>query len=276
MKSLLRLISVWICLYCIVSYINANETESFLKEVTQTDTVYLQEKGEIEITTSPNFTYSDNENLFIIPLEIEYGISDKWEAELEWETFILENTDAGDSTSGAGDLIIGTQYSFLNINGSDFHIAPGLELHFPTADIDKELTDGFIIYKPYLFLAQDIPEWNFAQLFTQFGIEILDRIKKPDEEEYQPVKAHELNLDIGFIIPVKEIIMSLEFNWENNKWNNNGDKNEIYLTPGLFWELADLWELSIELPVGINEDAEDYQVIITITYEFDFFDKGKE
>src|SRR5574341_1298692 len=63
----------------------AEEDASLLKEVTQTETVYLREKGEIQITTSLGFTIGEKENLLTFPFAIEYGLSDVWETELEWD-----------------------------------------------------------------------------------------------------------------------------------------------------------------------------------------------
>ncbi len=112
-----------------------------LNEVFQAETVYPQEKGEVQLLLRPTFSDRDDRNLFQVPFSIEYGITDVWQLEVAWDTFVNRNPETGATTRGIGDLEISTKYSFMNIAGSDFHAAVGLEIGFPTGDIDKELTE---------------------------------------------------------------------------------------------------------------------------------------
>jgi hypothetical protein len=255
----------------------ADEEASLLKEVTQTETVFLREKGEIQITTSLDFSIGEKEDLLAFPFAIEYGLSDVWEAELEWDTFLFKDPDHEFSTHGIGDLRMGTKYSFLNIGGSNFHIAPGFEIDFPLASVNKDLSDGFMRYEPSLVLALDFPNWNFLQFFTEIGVGLLDRVKEPDDEEDREPKAHELTWDTGFILPLhEEALITFEFNWETNEWNNNGTDSEMYITPGLDWEFLDDWEFNVEIQIGVNHDADDYKINATLTYEFDLFEEDED
>ncbi|MBI2336698.1 MAG: transporter [Deltaproteobacteria bacterium] len=239
-----------------------------LQEVFQTEVVYPQEKGEVQLTIAPRFSEGDAQNIIQIPLSIEYGITDAWQIELEWDAFVNRDPTAGGATRGIGDLEIGTKYSFMNIADWAFHVAAGFEISLPLGDLNKELTEGFIEYEPFFILAKDFPKLNNSQIFTQFGISLVQRIKNhtdPDEDE---PAAHELNWNIGFFVPAGPIRFTTEFNWRNNRWNNDGEENQMYLTPGLVWDLPKTWELGLGIPIGLNGTSDNFRVIAMLTYEF--------
>lgn len=249
----------------------AADNVSILQEISQTETVYLREKGEIQVTASWSMSAGEKEDVLTIPLAIEYGFTDVWQVEFEWDTFILKDPDNEPSADGIGDLTLGTKYSFQNVGGSNFHIAPAFQIEFPLSSIDKGLTEGFIKYEPSVVLALDVPGWHFLQIFTEAGVELLDRSKESGDPEDRDPRAHEFRWDSGFLIPIREAVITFEFNWETNEWNNGGQNSEMYLTPGLDWEIFDDWEINIEIQVGLNNDADAYNIIGTLTYELDFW-----
>ncbi|HEY7489558.1 MAG TPA: hypothetical protein VIH59_00405, partial [Candidatus Tectomicrobia bacterium] len=143
-----------------------NQIEQPIQEVFQTDLVYPQGKGEVQLTLTPQFHRAGQSRAWIMPLSIEYGLTDAWQVELEWEMFKHRNPEARSTTFGIGDLEIGTQYSFMHLAGAHFHAAVALHILFPTGNINDDLTEGFIEYAPSLMLARDCPGLNHLQLFT--------------------------------------------------------------------------------------------------------------
>jgi Putative MetA-pathway of phenol degradation len=240
-----------------------------LNEVFQAETVYPQEEGEVQMLLGSTLSDGDARNLFQIPFDVEYGITDVWQVGVAWDTFVSRNPEMERSTRGIGNLEISTKYSFMNIAGSDFHAAMGVEIGFPTGDIDKELTEGFIEYEPFLILAKDFPELSHSQLFTQIGVGFVDRVKNPADPADQEPSAHELNWAVGFFVPVGSLRFTAEFNWMTNKWNNDGEENIVLLTPGVVWDLPGTWEWGIGVPVGLNNESDNFQIITQLIYEFD-------
>lgn len=248
------------------------QEEQPLQELFQSEIVYPQQKGEIQFTLTPRFREGDegeNEDFMEIPLRLEYGITDAWQVELGWEAFVNRNPDDGESDSGIGDLQVGTKYSFMNIADSDLHAAGHFQVVFPTGDVDEQLTEGFIRFEPSLILAKDFPELNNLQLFTQAGFSFVERVKEPDNPEDEEPEAHELILNGGFFIPVQQLVVITEINWNNNKWNDDGDKDELYVTPGLVWGLSKSLEIGAGMPVGLTDDSDDFRIIGMATYSFD-------
>ena len=240
-----------------------------LNEVFQAELVYPQGPGEVQITLEYGFSKGEGEQSFEIPLGVEIGITDSWQVGLEWLTFQQHNPDTGSTESGTGDLGLSTKYAFMNIGGSDVHASLNFGVSFPIADIDKDLTDGYTVYEPSLSLAKDFTG-NNSQVFTQIGIGFVDRTREPSNPANRTTAHHEFFWHTGFFIPYNEhLIFSGEFSWVSDELTRGGHDNQLYLTPGAIWDLPGHWELGIGVPIGLNKDSDDYQVIAALIYEFE-------
>jgi hypothetical protein len=263
---------VWLCFVLLLPTWAEEEKKGYiqpLNEVFQTETVYPQEQGEVQIQISPTFSEGDNRNLFQIPLALEYGITDSWQVEVAWDAHVSRNPTNGATTRGPGDFEIATKYSFMNIKESNFHAAVGLEIGISTGDINKELTEGFNEYEPFLILAKDFPELNNSQVFTRVSVGFVDRTQNHNDPTEDEAEANEFSWNVGFFVPVGPIRLTTEFNWETNEWHNSGDENQIYLTPGVVWDLPGSWEWGVGSPIGLNDKSDNYKIITQLIYEFE-------
>src|ERR1700733_1691065 len=129
-----------------------------IEELFQTDVVYPEEKGEFQFELAPTFQCAASGDTWTVPLSVEYGLTSKWQVEAEWNAFVQHNLTDGPTTRGIGDLELGTQYSFMNVGGSLFHIAPRFSIEFPLGDVNKDLSEGFIEYEPAVIVARDFPQ----------------------------------------------------------------------------------------------------------------------
>ena len=242
-----------------------------LQELFNTRTVFPQETDEIQLSLFPIFQKNSAGKETTIIGEFEYGLTDSWQVELGWEIYKIRNPDDAPSTNGIGNFEIGTKYSFMNMDETDFSMALGFEIEFPTGDINKELTEGFIEYEPYVVLANDFPQFNDAQIFLEIGFSFVQRVKNaPDPDDNEP-SANEFILNGGFFIPIEPFYLVAELNWRTNKWNHGGDENELYATPGVIvTPLDDVpLQLGVGVPIGLNQGADHYQIIGMLVYEFE-------
>ena len=159
----------------------------------------------------------------------------------------------------------------MNIVESNYHATVGFEIGFAAGNIDKELTEGFIEYEPYVILAKDFPELNNSQIFTRLSVGFSDRKLRHEDPDEDETEANELSWDVGFFIPVGPLRLTTEFNWRTNEWHNSGDENQIFLTPGVVWDLPGTWEWGIGAPIGLNDKTDNYRVITQLIYEFDLY-----
>jgi hypothetical protein len=242
--------------------------EQPLQEVFQTGLVYPQERGEVQLSSTSRFSKGNGHTLWQTPLNLEYGLTDRWQIEIEWNA-MSRRTNTGEATTrGRGDLTIGTQYSFMNMRHSNFHSAVGVEVSLPTGNVDKQLSEGFIEYEPYLIVARDFPKLNNMQVFSQVGIGFVQRARRRVGMDEDEPAAHKFDLGVGMFVPFRRMVFTSEFNLSTNRWNNGGREREIFLTPGIVWRLPRNLELGLGAPVGLTRDAERSGAILRLLYEF--------
>ena len=245
-----------------------NQVKRPIEELFKTDMVYPQEKGELQVGLASLYQHNSSGDAWTVPVSLEYGLTDRWQVEAEWKSFVQHNYANHSTVRGISDLEIGTQYSFMNIGDSLFHIAPRFSIEIPLGDVNKGLTEGFMEYQPAIILARDFPQFHHAQLFAEIGISFVQRVKRPSEADDAEPAAHGLNLGIGGFVPFSRGALTMEFNWANNQWNHHGTGNELYLTPGWIWKVTRNFEIGMGIPVGLNNRSDQYDVIVHVVCEF--------
>jgi hypothetical protein len=250
------------------SLFSTNADRRPIEELFKTDTVYPQDKGELEVQVGSLYEKHSGGDTFSIPLALEYGLTSDWQVEAEWDSYVRHHSSGGATVSGIGDLELGTQYSFLNVDGSLFHIAPRFSVEIPLGDVNKGLSEGFMEYQPAVVLARDFPELHRTQLFTEIGMSFVQRVKRPEEADDAEPAAHELNLGAGFFTLFSHGALTMEFNWSNNQWNHGGEENLLYVTPGALWRISRNLEFGVGIPVGLNRQSDRYQIAAHLVCEF--------
>ncbi len=250
-----------------------DEYSQLVNEYFITQAVYPQEAGELQFTLAPSFGFGDDDRA-VFNTALEVGITDRWQFEIEWEPYITMRPGPGGRVSGSGDVEFSTQYSFMGMSGSSTHSALALEVSFPTGDPDKETSEGFIEFEPSLILARDLEiSERQAQIFGQVGLGLLRRSKEPTDPDDREPNAHEFTLGAGIATALGPVRLTSEVHWATNSWNNGGDESEVYLTPGLVWDLPSTWELGVGTSFGISDDAQGFQLLLFGLYEIELNDE---
>ncbi len=246
-----------------------NQTaEQPLQEVFQTELVYPQERGEFQVTFASLFSRKDGERTVETPVRLEYGITNRWQVEVEWNAFSRRRPEPfADAEKGTGDVAVSTKYSFLNIKDSKFHGSVQFEVEFPTGNVDKGLSEGFVEYTPSVSFARDFPAAGGLQIFSQIGVNFKQRVKTAREPENIESAATELILNGGFFAPYKKARIVGEINYQTSRWSG-GNKTEVYLTPGFVYKLPGKWEIGFGVPVGVTRNADNFRAIAQAVFEF--------
>ncbi|MGD0411544.1 MAG: hypothetical protein ABSC18_07545 [Verrucomicrobiota bacterium] len=247
---------------------STNREKRPIEELFKTDVVYPQEVGELEVELASAYQNHAGGDTWTIPVSLEYGLTDSWQVEGGWDCLVERFPRDHSVVRGVGDLEAGTQYSFMNIGGSLFHIAPRFTLQAPVGDVNKDLSEGFMEYEPAVILARDFPELHRTQVFTEIGAGFVQRVNAPANAADAQPAAHELSLGSGFLVLFPRAAATFEFNWANNKWNHHGTENEMYLTPGCLWRARRNMEVGLGIPVGLNSGSDRFDVMAHVVWEF--------
>ena len=124
---------------------SVNAADPLFQEAFQSEVVYPQAEGQLQVTLRPGYRKNTATNGWQFPLNLEYGLTDAWELDITWNAFLSRTPTGGTSTSGMGDVTLGTKYAFMNLGSTGtIHAAAGFNFSYPVADVDKGLTEGFI------------------------------------------------------------------------------------------------------------------------------------
>jgi len=241
------------------------ESQQLVQEVFQSELVYPQDKGEVQITAGSVWHDERGGRLNEVPLQLEYGLTDRWQVDMA-VTEVSHRFDGGESSRGFGDLEIGTKYAFMNIGGSHTHAAIGADLTLPTGNEDRDLGEGLVQFEPYLAIGHDLQSLNNAHVFGQVALGLMRRSGSADGAEGDP--AHELSLNSGLIVPINHARLVAEVNWSSNRWNHDGDESSLFVTPGVVWDLPGTWEVGVGVPIGLTNDGDRFRVAAQLIYEF--------
>lgn len=248
---------------------STNSQKRPIEELFKTDLVYPQEEGELELELASVYQNHSGGDTWTLPVSLEYGLTDRWQVESEWDALVQRYPRNQPVARGVGDVDVGSQYSFMNIGGSLWHLAARFSVQFPVGDVNKDLSEGFVEYQPALILARDFPELHHTQFFTEIGASWVQRVNRPKDAADAEPAAHELNLGSGFLVLFPRAAATLEFNWANNKWNHHGAENELYVTPGCLWRARRNVEIGLGIPIGLNHGSDRFDVLAHLVWEFD-------
>ncbi len=149
-----------------VAQADEDEWDPPLEDLFRTDLVFPQERGELQLGTLPRYQHGPEGNAFVLPIGIEYGITDAFQIEAEWDAYIHADADEDDeSGSGQGNLQLGFMYSWIDIQDSGLHMAAGFDYEFASGDLEFQ-EGGFREDSQELFLnfAKDLAEASRAQV----------------------------------------------------------------------------------------------------------------
>jgi hypothetical protein len=244
-----------------------SNNEQQVQEVFQTELVYPQQKGELQLTTGLTFRKNLRVRLVQVPVSLEYGITDRWQISAQWDGLNSIHPVLGRPLLRSGDLSIGTKYSFMNVANTNLHLAVGFELGLPSGKRDNPMSEGNVEYEPFLIAARDFPGMNNVQIFTQLGIRLAQSKRQPNALEDEDPAGRELNWNAGFFVPVRRLSITTEFNLVTNEGIDRKQRHYA-LTPGLVWRLPGSWEIGIGAPIGLTRKSSDSSVILKLTREF--------
>ena len=233
----------------------------------RTDLVYSQDRGELQFTAGSSATWNRAARLFQLPAQVEYGLTDSWQLQVEWDGWQRQAQTALASSNGSGDLSLGTKYAFMNVRRSQFHAALAIDFTLPVGNVDRGLGEGLFTVQPSLILARDLPGFHHIQIFTQSGVAFVHRVKHHSNLLDDEPAAHRLILSGGFFVPLHHAVITSELSWQTDRWNHSGVNNELYLTPGLVWKLTGRWECGVGVSVGLTSMSDPVRLQIKFTRE---------
>lgn len=212
-----------------------------------------QEAGEVQIALGGSYFSDDEADVAEAFLSLELGITEQFQVGLTIPVVnrrpnrVSADEDPEEATLGIGDVT--AEFLYAPIDQDRLVVAVALEIGFPTGDVDRELGEGKFEWEPSLRGAVEIGE---TWLFAAVGAEIAE-----DGEmafTYGAALARPLGLGFAGV---------LELNG-----STRGEKELLFLAPGLAWRPAADVELRLGVPIGLTREAPDWGLVAAITTSF--------
>lgn len=244
------------------------------------DSAYVEEHGEIELNLTSVFQTDEDEDGveakgWANVLELEYGLT-KWlelEVEVPWLWAEVEFAGQDESVSGLGDVELGAIFQILREEEGSIlpTVALGFEASLPTGDYKDGLGKDTTTYGIGLNASRKVNNW-FFHLAGAFEWATDAKEFEADENETEEFDAIEFEYGAAAVyagIEDVELIVELTGEYEEEDGEDGiEEESELYLTPGIRFEVADEMELGFGFPLGMNEDAADWGIALKFIAEW--------
>ena len=190
-----------------------------------------------------------------IPLTLKWGMSEDAELFVGWSPYQQEDR-TGPDASGIGDTLVGLRYRFLEETKAVPSAAVQLMTKLPTGDENDGLSTGETDFLAAAIFTKEVGRVS-TTFFYQLGI-----LGDPDDSDTDI--EHTFALDGSF--PLGD---EWAFNAELAAVETpEHDLNEIFTTVGFSWAVSPDLVLDAGVVVGLNDDAQDFQVVFGFTKNF--------
>lgn len=218
--------------------------ETTPEEVFQGELVFPQERGELQVTLGSAFADARQRLATEFPVVLEYGLTDAWQAEVEWTSY----------ASGLGEevphLSIGTQHSFIGMWEGRTHAAIGIEVGVPFGKQEPYEVEPFVTF------ARDL-EHLPLHVFSQATLEWERGGGEGEDEE----AGWRMNMGAYWAGP--SVAVTTELTWEQQ-----AEGAAWYVTPGIVKALPGAWQAGFGVALGLSDEADTFQLISFLSYEF--------
>lgn len=245
--------------YCATDPNLQTPDESRLYDIFIAATLY---KGQMQITFYPSYNHNaDDSTTTLFPMSISYGVTDQWQATLDYMGYGKFDDHQGNALAGTGQVTFGVKYTFDN------RVALGLDTTYPSGNPNLDDTPDYMDYNPYVVLSH-VNGNN--QLYTKVGINLFQKVKNSTDSGTgdDSAGANSLDWDAGYIFLKGRMSYGLEVDWDNDQWNN-GVLNSIYVVPAIVISPNKSWEFGVSTAIGLTPSADKYDVLTYVSYLID-------
>ena len=224
------------------------EMDEYLQEFFTEETVFSQDRNEIQFTLKPSFTKSEQRQL-CIPLSVEYGITDRFQIEVE-VPYLISSLTERQRIRGMGNAEVELMYNILK-SYRPFSLSVGISKTLKTAG-------------KYIGAYDNEPSWEaFTVMARQLGIGQIHGNLRTELADGQ-IK---FNYGMGCVF---------NFGRFNGTFEVTTDKEEeriFYFVPGLIWKQPSGLEFGMALSKSVDKYSDDWSLVAMLIYEFSIFSK---
>jgi len=213
-----------------------------------TQTTYTEGQGDVELSISGVQDRASTSRNTSIATRVEYGITDKLQAQISLPLDIADNSQGMTAQKGASRIEAGAMYSIIGDN-SPVALSVGGDIEVPLSasnDVSGKMPHEGPLFKPSLMIGgggESVEVQSSVQ--GEFGAS--DRA---------------LNYSVGALTSFGAVTPSLEF---SSRAQENAHP-EFYATPGVSYSISDNAQVGVGAGIGLNDASDDVRVMARFTY----------
>lgn len=219
-------------------------------ELFMTQTVQTEQAGELQLSVGAMHQRDGDLRFSEISTRAEYGLTDRLQLQAQLPFQVNDRPSNFDAQTDVSNLQVGATYSILR--GDDpISLSAAMDVAVPIGDqaaMPDGRNDDQTIWKPSLMVARD---FGAAQVHADAQAEIA----RGDDA---------INYNIGAIYNAGSIAPTMELNARSME----NSTPEFYATPGLFYRFSESAQVGVGVPIGLNEQSRDGQIMAKFNVRF--------
>lgn len=221
-----------------------------VQELFMTQTVQTQRAGELQLSVGAMHQRDEDLRFSEISSRAEYGVTDRLQLQAQLPFQVNDRPTNFEAQTDVSNLQVGATYSLLR--GDDpISLSAGMDVAVPIGDqaaMPDGRNDDQTIWKPSLMAAHD---FGAAQVHADAQAELSGG-------------ADAINYNLGAIFKAGVLNPVLELNARSVE----DSKSEFYVTPGLFYSFSESAQVGVGVPIGLNEQSRDGQIMAKFNLQF--------
>lgn len=228
--------------------------DEIIQELFLGETVYPQERYELQMSGGLQWRHTDGLKSFEMPLLLELGLTSRLQVELGMPVVVIP---APEVVSGAGNIEMGALYNVYRDRSREFALSLGVEAMLPS--LSSRVGQSAYTFEPFLIAYKAL-----GPIYANVSGSVEVSFPTQGETEVGGDLAVGLFKPFGALVPVFEFALAFE-----------DEGATVQVAPGLIWHPG--YELEVGLAVAIDlSEAANRAVLFTSTWEMEFGDEDDE
>jgi len=190
-------------------------------------------------------------------VNVEYGLSDAWQIQTEWDGLVSTTDLSGTTTSGVGDVSIGSKFTFKCIKGSRYHLSVSADVQFPTGTLPEAGDENrAALVLPAAVFGRDVAATG--HVFSSLAV------AAPLTHSAGAQPSWEFVSDSGMFVG---IVRGFRATAEVSVSGGPDLRRRVQFVPGCLWHWRDRVEVGAAMLIAVSRDAA-HGVLTHVVYEF--------
>ncbi len=190
-------------------------------------------------------------------VNVEYGLSDAWQIQTEWDGPVWTRDPSGVVTSGVGDVSVGSKYVFRCIKGSRYHFSVSADVQFPTGTLPEAADEN----RAARVATGAVFGRDVAAAGHVFSSLVVDA---PLSRRAAAQPSWEFVSDTGMFV---RLVRGFHATAEVSVSGGPDRRRRVQFVPGCLWHWRDRVEVGAGLLIPVTRDAA-HGVLTHVVYEF--------